>query len=92
MDHKILIVDDDPQQRRYLSTILSALGYGVATSSGRLAAVELLAAAGYRSYLFSANPYVGPETGLAQGFERYENQRTPAFSEAVQALRAGEPA
>ncbi len=45
MDHKILIVDDDPQQRRYLSAILSSLGYGVATASGGIAAVERLGAA-----------------------------------------------
>ncbi len=42
MDHKILIVDDDPHQRRYLSAILSSLGYGVATASGGIAAVERL--------------------------------------------------
>lgn len=57
-------------------------------ADGHETLAELLAAAGYRSYLFSANPYVGPETGLAQGFERYENPRTPAFREVVQALRA----
>ena len=34
MDHKILIVDDDPQQRRYLSAILYSLGYGAATAEG----------------------------------------------------------
>ena len=45
MDHKVLIVDDDPQQRRYLSAILSSLGYGVATASGGIAAVEQLSAA-----------------------------------------------
>ncbi|MFQ5567225.1 MAG: sigma-54-dependent transcriptional regulator, partial [Paracoccaceae bacterium] len=45
MDHKILIVDDDPQQRRYLSAILSSLGYGVATASGGIAAVERIGAA-----------------------------------------------
>jgi DNA-binding NtrC family response regulator len=45
MDHKILIVDDDPQQRRYLSAILSSLGYGIATASGGIAAVERIGAA-----------------------------------------------
>ncbi len=45
MEHKVLIVDDDPQQRRYLSAILSSLGYGVATASGGIAAVEQLGAA-----------------------------------------------
>ena len=45
MDHKILIVDDDRQQRRYLSAILSSLGYGVATASGGIAAVERIGAA-----------------------------------------------
>jgi DNA-binding NtrC family response regulator len=45
MDHKILIADDDPQQRRYLSTILSSLGYNVATADGGIAAVEQLGAA-----------------------------------------------
>ena len=45
MDHKVVIVDDDPQQRRYLSAILSSLGYRVATVSGGIAAVEQLGAA-----------------------------------------------
>jgi DNA-binding NtrC family response regulator len=45
MDHKILIADDDPQQRRYLSAILSSLGYNVATADGGIAAVEKLGAA-----------------------------------------------
>ena len=45
MDHKVLIVDDDPQQRRYLSAILYSLGYGAATASGGIAAVEQLSAA-----------------------------------------------
>jgi len=42
MDHKVLIADDDPQQRRYLSAILTSLGYGVATAEGGIAAVERL--------------------------------------------------
>jgi len=42
MDHKVLIADDDPQQRRYLSAILSSLGYGVTTADGGIAAVERL--------------------------------------------------
>ena len=42
MDHKVLIADDDPQQRRYLSVILSSLGYGVAIADGGIVAVEYL--------------------------------------------------
>jgi len=45
MDHKVLIADDDPQQRRYLSAILLSLGYSVATADGGIAAVEYLGAA-----------------------------------------------
>ncbi|HUS54158.1 MAG TPA: sigma-54 dependent transcriptional regulator [Thermohalobaculum sp.] len=42
MNHKILIADDDPQQRRYLSAVLSSLGYGVITADGGIAAIERL--------------------------------------------------
>jgi DNA-binding NtrC family response regulator len=42
MDHKVLIADDDPQQRRHLSAILTSLGYGVTTAEGGIAAVERL--------------------------------------------------
>jgi DNA-binding NtrC family response regulator len=42
MDHKILIVDDDPQQRRYLSAVLSSLGYQSASASGGVEALERL--------------------------------------------------
>jgi CheY-like chemotaxis protein len=42
MDHKVLIADDEPQQRRYLSAILSSLDYGVTTADGGIAAVEML--------------------------------------------------
>jgi DNA-binding NtrC family response regulator len=45
MDLKVLIADDDPLQRKYLSAILSSLGYGVATVAGGLEAVEQLGAA-----------------------------------------------
>jgi len=45
MKHTVLIADDDPQQRRYLSAILSSLGYGAATASGGVAAAEQLIAA-----------------------------------------------
>ncbi len=45
MVHKILIVDDDSQQRRYLSAILSSLGYATTTASGGIAAVERLGTA-----------------------------------------------
>ena len=40
MDHKILIADDDLQQQRYLSAILSSLGYDVVSVSGGLEAAE----------------------------------------------------
>lgn len=46
MSHKILIADDDSQQRRYLSAVVSALGYGVATADGGNAASERLRTAG----------------------------------------------
>ncbi|MHA1528228.1 MAG: sigma-54-dependent transcriptional regulator [Alphaproteobacteria bacterium] len=45
MDHTVVIIDDDPQQRRYLSAILSSLGYRTTTVSGGIAAVERLGAA-----------------------------------------------
>jgi DNA-binding NtrC family response regulator len=45
MNIKVLIADDDPQQRRYLSAVLAALGYQVATASGGVEAVEMLQAA-----------------------------------------------
>jgi DNA-binding NtrC family response regulator len=45
MNHKVLIADDDPQQRRYVSAVLSSLGYGVTTADGGNAAVERLATA-----------------------------------------------
>ena len=45
MDHKILIADDDLQQRRYLSAIHSSLGYEIASASGGLEAVDQIGAA-----------------------------------------------
>jgi DNA-binding NtrC family response regulator len=45
MDHKILVADDDHQQRRYLSAILSSLGYDIVSVSGGLDAVEQICAA-----------------------------------------------
>jgi DNA-binding NtrC family response regulator len=45
MAHKILIADDDPQQRRYLSAILSSLGYGVAAADGGASALEQIGSA-----------------------------------------------
>jgi len=40
---------------------------------------EILRDAGYRTYLFSANPYVGHATALAQGFDVVEHPWSPAF-------------
>jgi len=45
MDRKVLIADDDPQQRKYLSAVLGALGYRVATAAGGVEAVGQLSAA-----------------------------------------------
>ena len=45
MGHKVLVIDDDPQQRRYLSAVLSSLGYGVTTADGGIAAIERLGSA-----------------------------------------------
>jgi arylsulfatase A-like enzyme len=40
---------------------------------------EILKGAGYRTYLFSANPYVGKSTALSQGFDTVEHPWSPAF-------------
>ncbi|MFP8882050.1 MAG: sulfatase [Myxococcota bacterium] len=42
---------------------------------------EILKAAGYRTYLFSANPYVGKSTALSQGFDSVEHPWSPAFKD-----------
>jgi len=40
---------------------------------------EVLSGAGYRTYLFSANPYLGPETALDRGFQVSERPTSPPF-------------
>jgi DNA-binding NtrC family response regulator len=45
MDLKVLVIDDDPHQRSYLSTVLSSLGYQVTTAPGGCEAIERLAPA-----------------------------------------------
>ncbi len=49
---------------------------------------ELLAGAGYRTFLFSANPYVAGPSGanLAQGFERSEHPWSPKWAPRARAL------
>ena len=42
MDGTILVADDDAAQRRYISAVLSASGYGVATADGGTSAVNQL--------------------------------------------------
>jgi len=46
MSSKVLIADDDPHQLRYLSAVLTALGYQVLTAKGGVEVVEMLQAAG----------------------------------------------
>jgi arylsulfatase A-like enzyme len=41
---------------------------------------EILRDADYRTYAFSANPYLGVQTDLVQGFERVEHPWSPIFS------------
>jgi len=41
---------------------------------------EILAESGYRTYLFSANPYLGPETALDRGFQTSERPSSPRFA------------
>jgi len=45
MDRKILVTDDDPQQRRHLAAILSPLGYATESASGGIEAVQRLCTA-----------------------------------------------
>lgn len=40
---------------------------------------ELLRAAGYRSYLYSANPHISAPGGFDQGFDRVEHPWSPRF-------------
>ncbi len=42
MAHKILVVDDDPTQRRLLETVIERLGYQVLQADGGAAAIDLL--------------------------------------------------
>ncbi len=50
---------------------------------------EILKAAGYRTYLFSANPYVGKPTSLSRGFDEVEHPWSPAFKdEATRIIEA----
>jgi arylsulfatase A-like enzyme len=62
---------------------------------------EVLSGAGYRTYLFSANPYLGPETALDQGFQASERPTSPSFERSFARhreqkvrdyVRAGRPA
>jgi DNA-binding NtrC family response regulator len=46
MSSKVLIADDDPHQRLYLSAILASLGYQVAQAAGGVEAVGMVTAAG----------------------------------------------
>jgi arylsulfatase A-like enzyme len=47
---------------------------------------ELLEGAGYRTYLFSANPYIGRDANFAQGFETAQQVWDPPFREQVAAI------
>lgn len=49
---------------------------------------ELLAEGGYRTYLFSSNPYVGPETALDRGFQVAEKPMSPRFEREFARLRS----
>lgn len=52
---------------------------------------EVLAGAGYRTFLFSANPHVSPAPGgnLAQGFERSEHPWSPKWALAAKRIILG---
>jgi arylsulfatase A-like enzyme len=47
---------------------------------------ELLQGAGYRTYLFSANPFISREGNFAQGFETAQHVWDPPFREEVVAI------
>jgi len=47
---------------------------------------ELLQGAGYRTYLFSANPFISREGNFAQGFEVAEHPWHPRFRERAMAI------
>jgi len=49
---------------------------------------EILRDAGYQTYLFSANPYLGNATGLVQGFERVEHPWSPVFGDSAARILA----
>jgi arylsulfatase A-like enzyme len=49
---------------------------------------EILRDAGYRTYLFSANPYVGKPTSLSKGFESVEHPWSPAFKDEANRILA----
>ncbi len=49
---------------------------------------EILRDAGYRTYLFSANPYVGASTSLSQGFDVVEHPWSPAFKDEANRILA----
>ena len=44
MAQSILIVEDDPAQRRYLQTVVSSLGYRTLDASGGQEAIDMLTA------------------------------------------------
>ena len=47
---------------------------------------ERLRSEGYRTYLFSANPFVSLGTGLARGFEKVEHPWDPAHQKEAKAI------
>ena len=66
--------------------------HGVGNGNERLGdsfrtVAELLAETGYRTYLFSSNPYVGPETALDRGFQVTEKPTSPRFEREFARLR-----
>ncbi|MCH2170862.1 sulfatase [Myxococcota bacterium] len=68
--------------------------HGATGSDGWLAdkyptLAEVLGAAGYDTYLFSANPFVSEEHNLAQGFEITEYTWSPRWRGAVDAYMEG---
>ena len=99
MPARVLIADDDAQQRRYLSAVLSAAGYAVAAADGGQAALDrLMGEAGAKTDLVLLDLHM-PEVDGLEVIRRLRGAeiRIPVLvltadgsvNRAVEAMRAG---
>ncbi len=89
MDHRALIVDDDFQQRQYLSAILYSLGYGATTAEGEAPFDRILiSAADDDTPAGGASDFKRPATGWPTICSAHDFHCRRFFSSGDRAVRA----